>query len=820
MRTADQLAHRSVSGDARAFPAPLLGWQVLLCGYVLGILAFRYHGAAAVGLVLLLMLVRLLAGGRPHFAAILLSFLIGLAWTHLRMPEAPDGIPQWMEQRQKVQVRARVEALQSRPGERLQILLGDVRCTPKGGVEEPLPGRLLWTWEKPLQWPRKGQLVEGYFRIRPVRGYLNPGGFDSEFHWQREGVFHRTFTFREKAEVTLSLAPDGIRDALREQLAANASGQGGAILTAVLLGERFFLDQATVELMQKSSLAHSLAQSGLHLGLVVSIGFLLAWTVGLLRPSLLLSVPRPRLGVLLALPLALFYAWLGQFSPSLLRAGLMFVFWGGLLFLGRDRVLMDGLFMAVGLILVAFPLSAFDLSLQLSAGAVAGIVLLWPVFDRWVAPLKATLAGKALVLPASMMAVSVAANLVLLPLSLSSFGFASHHLHLNLLWLPLLGFAVLPFGAAGLAMTFVPLLAVPGQALLGAASLTAEWMVGLLSWMDGRGWIDVVWTMRPTWPLCMAYWLVVLAAFIARRASRAVLGLLLGSAVAMVLLFAAQRAWDLSHDLRLTLLDVGQGQAVLLEVGPERYLIDGGGSFDPEYDFGRAVIGPALTWGRLPRVDGIILSHPHSDHLRGLLHPLGNFRVGFFAENGDPPAGADLEALQGSIAKSGLEPRRWQAGEVIDLGRGIALEVLHPTDGFRGKGENDRSLVLRVLKNGRGLALIPGDVEKAAQRLLLEAGPDLSSQVLVLPHHGSKSSLHPGFYESVGPEVALCSSGYLNHFGLPHPQVLDSLSSLDIPLLRTDLEGAVTISWDGDGRISSMRTHRRGIVLIDGPGAQ
>jgi competence protein ComEC len=801
---------------ARLVPAPLLGWQVLLCGFVLGILALRHHAPAAVGLVIFLVLVRLLAGGRPHIAAVLFSFLIGLGWAHLRMPEAPEGIPQWMQQRQKVQVIARVDGVQSRPGERLQILLADVRCTPKGGVEETLPGRLLWTWEEPKQWPRKGQIVEGVFRVRPVRGYLNPGGFDSELHWQREGVFHRTFTFGDKAEVAFSPAPGGIRATLLERLVGNVSGQGGAILAAVLLGERYFLDQSTVGLMQQSSLAHSLAQSGLHLGLVVSIGFLLAWTVGLLRPSLLLSLPRPRLGVVLALPLAFFYVWLGQFSPSLLRAGLMFLFWGGLLFLGRDRVLLDGLFLAVGVILSVSPLSAFDLGLQLSAGAVVGIILLWPAFDRWIATLRTTLPGRVVALPASLLAVSVAANLVLLPLSLSSFGYSSHHLYLNLIWLPLLGTVVLPFGAAGLALTLVPPFDGLGQALLGLASAPGEWMVALLAWMDGKGWLEVAWTMRPKWPLCMAYWLLCLALVLRGRASRAAMMLLLGSAVALASLSAAERVWESNQELRLTLFDVGQGQSILLEVGPARYLIDGGGSFDQEYDFGKAVIGPVLTWGRLPMLDGVVLTHPHSDHLRGLFHPLANFRVGFFAENGDPPKGADLELLQGSLLKSGLAARRWQSGEVIDLGRGIALEVLHPADGFRGKGENDRSLVLRVLKNGTGLALIPGDVEKAAQRHLLEAGLDLSAQVLVLPHHGSKASLHQGFYEAVRPVVALCSSGYLNHFGFPHPQVLDSLSGLGIPLLRTDVEGAVTIAWDRDGMISSMRTHRRGIVADAG----
>jgi competence protein ComEC len=803
----------SNSGRTKRNPAPLLGWQILLGGFILGILALRYHVGSAAGLGLLLLLVQFLRQGRPHSVALLIAFLLGLGWAHVRLPEEPASVPDWMVERSKVLVTAHVDKVQSRPGGRVQLYLSEVRCTPQGGEEELLSGRLLWTWEKPLLWPEAGQSVEGIFRILPVREFRNPGGFTSEFHLQREGVFYRTFTFRDKVEVTFSPARAGIRSTLRDRFTGAVTGQGGAILAAVLLGERYFLSQTTVELMQKSSLSHSLAQSGLHLGLVVTMGLLLAWLAGILWPSLLLVLPRSRLAVLLALPPAIFYVWLGQGSPSLLRAGLMFLFWGLLLFLGRERVLIDGLFMALTVILLISPLSAFDLSLQLSAVAVAGITLFWPIFNGWISRLKATRGGAILFYPLTLLSVSVAANLALLPIMLSAFGFASPHLLLNLVWLPLLGFIVLPLGAVGLGLVFVPGLEGAGAGLLWVSSVTAEGMVGLLAWMNDRELLPVVWSMRPTWPLCMAYWLMLLFFVVRKRADRSARNLLLVSIVGLVLSFAAGRVWESRHDVSLTLLDVGQGQAALLEVGARRILIDGGGSFNPEFDFGRAVIGPVLTWGRLPRVEGIVLSHPHSDHLRGLFHPLANFKVGFFAANNDLPAGVDLELLQKSLERGGLAHDRWKAGERIDLGRGLVLEVLHPEQSFRGKGLNDRSLVLRVVKDGNGLILMPGDLEQRGQRHLLGQGIDLSAQVLVLPHHGSKSSLHRDFYQAVGPEVALCSNGYLNHFLFPHAEVLKELSGLDIPILRTDMEGAITITWSRDGALS-LRTQQRGRIDI------
>jgi competence protein ComEC len=391
---------RDIPDGHRSGPAPLLGWQLLLGGYLLGVLAMQYRAAAATALCLLLLSMLLIRRERPHIGAILLAFFLGLGWAHVRMPEAPAGVPEWMQQREYVLVRAQVDKVRSKPGDRLQVFLSEVRCTPEGG-RGGAAGRdgSCGLGRSPTLWPDPGQTVEGVFRIRPVREFRNPGGWESEFHWQREGVFYRTFTFRDKAEITFSPARGGIRTTLRERLASAAPCQGGAILAAVLLGERYFLDQTTVELMQKSSLSHSLAQSGLHLGLVVSMGLLLAWLAGILWPSLLLVLPRSRLAVLLALPPALFYVWLGQGSPSLLRAGLMFLFWGAAAVsrkgTGSHRRSVHG----PGRHPAVSPLSAFDLSLQLSAGAVAGITLFWPVFNGWISPDESHQGGPVLFYP-------------------------------------------------------------------------------------------------------------------------------------------------------------------------------------------------------------------------------------------------------------------------------------------------------------------------------------------------------------------------------------------------------------------------------------
>ncbi|NMC48715.1 MAG: hypothetical protein GYA47_04700, partial [Desulfovibrio sp.] len=152
-----------------------------------------------------------------------------------------------------------------------------------------------------------------------------------------------------------------------------------------------------------------------------------------------------------------------------------------------------------------------------------------------------------------------------------------------------------------------------------------------------------------------------------------------------------------------------------------------------------------------------------------------------------------------------LRPRALAAGDRLDFGDGVSLEVLHPPTEFRG-GANDASVVLRLVKNGRGLALLCGDIEKKAIRALLESGRDLTAEVLVLPHHGSASSVSRAFYRAVRPRAAFISCGEFNRFRYPSDKVLRELSRLGCPVYVTAARGAVTAVWNGTGpaRITSF----------------
>ena len=260
--------------------------------------------------------------------------------------------------------------------------------------------------------------------------------------------------------------------------------------------------------------------------------------------------------------------------------------------------------------------------------------------------------------------------------------------------------------------------------------------------------------------------------------------------------------------IQARILDVGQGQAICLE-GPQgrRTLMDGGGSWNPDFDLGRFALSPALTYRDRPKVETVVLSHPDFDHLRGLFFILRHYEVDRFLFNGQWPKGQDGTTLRRILKARDIQILTVQAGDRLRIGEQLFLEVLHPASGFELSQDNDMSLVLRAVHKGRGLVLVPGDIESRGITSLLDSGRELHADLLVVPHHGSRGSLSPRLYARVDPELAVVSCGFLNIFRFPHTQVGMALTRAGVPLERTSRSGEIQVTWDGEEpHISSFRT--------------
>ncbi len=444
-----------------------------------------------------------------------------------------------------------------------------------------------------------GQKIRVRLNLRPVRGLVNEGGLDTEAYWNMQGIIARAWIYGDKAPVVVEGKPktlDAWREALRQALYRNlprAAGQDGAakegsvdeapapaealdkqapeaapeaapetapeaaqevaqegavlsvlpqgadFLPALLLGDRFGLNSGAMDLFSLSTLAHSLALSGLHLGYAAGVGYLLGRLFHALLLPLCSFLQRPaplrqQVEIVFALITAAFYTWLGGAPPSLLRAWLMLFFWGALLWLKRPAVLLDGLLWAVGVILLVNPLALFDLRLQLSALSICAIALAVPLIERAFAVLEwrrpwfcANFKDRALKFFASaynrvvkgavyLLGISLAVQVVLQPFTLAVFGNIGVSFYLNLLWLPVLGAWVMPLAFAGLALACAGLHSL-AQQCFELAALPCSMLVNALQGLNDRGLLFSPVGLRPLEMAIAGFWVLLLALVLAAQ---------------------------------------------------------------------------------------------------------------------------------------------------------------------------------------------------------------------------------------------------------------------------------------------------------------
>ena len=251
-------------------------------------------------------------------------------------------------------------------------------------------------------------------------------------------------------------------------------------------------------------------------------------------------------------------------------------------------------------------------------------------------------------------------------------------------------------------------------------------------------------------------------------------------------------------DLRVSFLDVGQGDAAVVEFpGSHVMVIDAGGFLSQTFDSGRAIVAPFLWQKKIGQVDTLVLSHPNLDHYGGLEFLAEHFGVTSFWFNADKRSKSQrFKRLMTTLERNGVEIRPLCSGSQDQEINSVRIQILHPPCSQTGLDTNDASLVLR-LSHGEVDILFSGDVETAGERILLSTSAQLASEILKVPHHGSRSSSTLPFLEAVSPQVAIASLGHHNRFRFPAPEVVDRYERRGVELLRTDQAGTITVLSDG-----------------------
>lgn len=610
-----------------------------------------------------------------------------------------------------------------------------------------------------------GDQIRVRCRLRMPEPQGNPGAFSWKRFLAFKGVFVKGFVRDARAILLIRHGQgswlrgqvEGVRRRLSTFIRQEFPSPARELLLALVVGERWAVGRSLREAFAAIGVAHVLAISGLHLGLIAMVAYGVARWFLLRLPWLVLHIPVEKVAWGLTFPWVVGYALIAGIGTSTQRALIMILSLGLAFMLDRMRNLYHALALAALIILLINPASVYNLSFQLSFLAVLGILYAVP---RWREALRRR--DPLAVLEPKRRLGKLLDGLVLLSLStaaaiLATLPVAMLHFHrvpagalpANLLLVPLVGFVVLP-------------LALTGSALFLLWPLGGQWLLWLSAWIlqgvghgvqFGAQWIGGSMYLPSPRPWEVFIFYTICAGLCHVHRLRWVRWMTLGLAAVLVGLWTGEGILQrLSADLRIHCLSVGNGLSVLVE-GPNgsRMLVDGGGTYDDRVDIGALQVAPVLWHRRLANLDRVVLSHPHPDHMNGLRFILKAFRVDSLWDNGDRPPSKASRAFRDTALEQGLSPCKLHRGMLWKVGDAV-FQVLHPPESLQkplGKDQasrtNNGSVVMRI-SLGRVSFLLPGDIEAEAETWLVSRS-DLRSTVLVAPHHGSRTSnsyLGPG----------------------------------------------------------------------------
>ncbi len=619
--------------------------------------------------------------------------------------------------------------------------------------DRALPRHIRVSWYRSEVSLRGGECWRLKLRLRSPHGSLNPGGFDYEAWLLRQQV-GALATVREGEPCGVAAGQPllKLRQAIVSHLQARLGEHpGAALLIALSMGDTSGLRDGDWEVFRRTGTTHLVAISGMHLVVIAGFAFLCLRWLWSLSPRLCLWLPAQRLALYGSALLAVIYAFLAGFQPPVARAMFMLL----ILVVAAAAHRLDqpsrALALAWLLILLLDPFAVLAPGLWLSFGAVAAIFYLsrgrWRAATGWRLALQ----------------LQLLLSLVLAPLTLGYFhGFAWASPLINLLAVPLftllsplLLVAVL---VAGVSDT------VGGWLLLRAADAMA-WSLQALRFLSEQlpqAWIPG----SPPWPALALAVIGAVLLFVPRGLPLRRLGVL----CCLPLLFPVRA--PVVGGLEITALDVGQGLAVVVRTPQHVLLFDAGPAFDEGFDAGASVVVPYLLQQGIREIDLLLLSHGDNDHAGGVA-----------AVRRSLPIAREIGTAHGTPCRDG---ERW-------IWDGVAFELLHPDDAHWSS--NNSSCVLRI--GGSFSALLPGDIERAAEARLLQRDPAaLAVDLLLTPHHGSRTSSTAPFVQAVAPAVVVHSAGWRSRFGHPRPEISERYAQLGAQQYTTGVSGAIRV-WRG-----------------------
>lgn len=640
-----------------------------------------------------------------------------------------------------------------------------IRQLQYGSYINPQHSMIKLTWRDaliPLKVGDKWQLV---VHLKRIHGYQNPGGFDYEAWAFQNKLRANGYVITDVKNQRLRHAwfyhpIDQLRQYLQEKIkAANISSTTSPWLNALIIGERSEMTASDWDVLRHTGTNHLIAIAGLHIGMIA--GFTYVFFTWCIRrfPALLLYFPAQHIGAIAALSVGLFYSALAGFSLPTIRACMMLALFSVSSLMRVEICAWQVWSLALFLILLLNPLSVLAESFWLSFATIAFMIYgmnarikpttLWWKWGRaqWVI------------------------GMGLIPLSLLFFGQCSLISFIaNMIAIPFLGFLILPL--CFLSAIFLCLIPPLGKLGLMIADKNLSILWKILTYFSSLPMSILQFDVSHY--LTFISLLLGIILFLSPAGFPSKLLSIIAISIALFYKTPAPK----NGEYWLTLLDVGQGLSLVIQTQHHIVVYDAGPKYGAQFDMGESILLPYLRTLAIHKIDLLVVSHGDNDHMGGVdalvkAYPIKTIKTSV------------IEKISGSRYCMAGDKWQWD---------GVAFTFIYPSVNELHLG-NDSSCVLKI-NNGKHSVLIPGDIEKYAETKLLQTTfTELPSELLIAPHHGSKTSGKKEFIDTVHPSYVLYAIGYRNRYHFPHPSIITQYAKMASMQLNTAQAGALRFEF-------------------------